>query len=185
MGELAEFREQVRTYRRAVGRSQQQLASAIGVHPNVLSHKLNAHGRAVLTTPEAIRIVTTLAAWGALGSRTAAEDLLAAAGVPPHAIPSAAWASPPLSALPQTPASGAPPADETATVAADAGRLRLTRLPAPRTPLIGRYEERGELARALEAARLVTLTGVGGTGKTRLAVQVAADVADRYPDGVG
>jgi non-specific serine/threonine protein kinase len=187
MGELADFREQVRTYRRAVGRSQQQLASAIGVHPNVLSHKLNAHGRAVLTTPEAIRIVTTLAEWGALESRSAAESLLASAGVPAHAIPATAWTSPPLSALPHTPASGpaVAAAGAAATGAAEAGRLRLARLPAPRTPLIGRYEERREIAHALQAARLVTLTGVGGTGKTRLAIQVAADVAARYPDGVG
>src|SRR5215470_4779279 len=100
MGDLARFRDGVRTYRRAVGRSQQQLATVVGVHPDVLSHKLNGHGRAVLTTPEAIRIVTTLAGWGALETRSAAEDLLAAAGVPAHAIPDSAWTTAPLSALP-------------------------------------------------------------------------------------
>src|SRR5262245_12156570 len=190
MGDLARFREGVRAYRRAVGRSQQQLAAAVGVHPNVLSHKLNGHGQAVLTTPEAIRIVTTLAGWGALETRSAAEELLAAAGVPAHAIPAAAWTTAPLSALPAE-ASGAatPPSAPSTTDASpspvDTGRLRPTRLPAPRTALIGRHDERRDIAQALDAGRLITLTGVGGTGKSRLAVQVAADVADRYPDGVG
>jgi predicted ATPase len=180
MGELAEFREQVRAYRRAAGRSQQQLAGALGIHPNVLSHKLNRHGQAVLTTPEVVRIVTTLAEWGALPDRAAAERLLASAGVPGHAIPAPAWAEPPLSLL-----SRGPVKSYASRTAPDAGRLRLTRLLAPRTPLIGRRDERRDVARALDGARLITLTGVGGTGKTRLAVQVATDLADRYPDGVG
>lgn len=190
MGDMARFRDGVRTYRRSVGRSQQQLAAAVGVHPNVLSHKLNGHGRALLTAPEAIRIVTTLAGWGALETRSAAEELLAAAGVPAHAIPAAAWTKAPLSALPAEPpgtaTSSAPRMQAPVrTSAGDSGRLRLARLPAPRTRLIGRQDERRDIARALDTARLITLTGVGGTGKSRLAVQVAADVADRYPDGVG
>jgi predicted ATPase len=191
MGELAGFRDRVRACRRAVGRSQQQLATAIGVHPNVLSHKLNGHARAVLTVPEAIRIVTTLAGWGALETRSAAEELLAAGGVPAYAIPAAAWSSPPLSVLPAPTAaaapqpSGPPAAAPASAIAVETGRLRLTRLPAPRTALIGRHEERRDIAQALDTARLITLIGVGGTGKTRLAVQGAADVADRYPDGVG
>jgi predicted ATPase len=190
MGDMARFRDGVRAYRRAVGRSQQQLATAVGVHPNVLSHKLNRHGRAVLTAPEAIRIVTTLAGWGALETRSAAEELLAAAGVPAHAVPATAWTTAPLSALPaETPGvatSSALPIDASApTSAGDSGRLRLARLPAPRTTLIGRQDERRHIAQALDITRLITLTGVGGTGKSRLAVQVATDVADRYPDGVG
>ena len=56
-------------------------------------------------------------------------------------------------------------------------------LPIARTPLIGRRAELARLARVLKEHRLVTLTGVGGVGKTRLAVQLAADVLDRFPDG--
>ncbi|HEX4531617.1 MAG TPA: adenylate/guanylate cyclase domain-containing protein [Acidimicrobiia bacterium] len=56
-------------------------------------------------------------------------------------------------------------------------------LPIERTALIGRSRELDKLARALDAQRLVTLTGVGGVGKTRLALQLAADVLDRFPDG--
>ena len=56
-------------------------------------------------------------------------------------------------------------------------------LPTERTPLIGRSSELARLAGLLDEHRLVTLTGVGGVGKTRLAVQLAADVVDRFPDG--
>jgi predicted ATPase len=52
------------------------------------------------------------------------------------------------------------------------------------TSLIGRESEVAELQAAVKAHRLVTLTGVGGVGKTRLALKVAARLADEFPDGV-
>jgi len=52
------------------------------------------------------------------------------------------------------------------------------------TSFIGRESEAGEVHAALKAHRLVTLTGVGGVGKTRLAVEVAGRLADEFPDGV-
>ena len=63
-GDLAAFREAVRARRRAAGRTQQQLARRVGVHPDVLSHKLHARG-AVLTSADVTAIVTVLAGWGA------------------------------------------------------------------------------------------------------------------------
>ncbi len=58
-------------------------------------------------------------------------------------------------------------------------------LPVSLTSLIGRESERAEVAAALTGdGRLVTLTGPGGVGKTRLALQVAADCLDLFPDGV-
>jgi predicted ATPase len=51
------------------------------------------------------------------------------------------------------------------------------------TSLIGRESEVAEIAAAVKAHRLVTLTGVGGVGKTRLATEVAGQLADEYPDG--
>jgi predicted ATPase/DNA-binding CsgD family transcriptional regulator len=57
------------------------------------------------------------------------------------------------------------------------------RLPTPLTSFVGRAAERAALATALSAHRLVTAVGPGGVGKTRLALNVITDVADRYADG--
>ncbi len=57
-------------------------------------------------------------------------------------------------------------------------------LPRQLTSFIGRDKEMAEVKRHLSTAYLVTLTGSGGAGKTRLALQVAADVVEGYPDGV-
>jgi predicted ATPase/DNA-binding SARP family transcriptional activator len=57
-------------------------------------------------------------------------------------------------------------------------------LPVPATPLIGRERELAELMTLADSRRLITLTGTGGTGKTRLGIAFAAGLADRYPDGV-
>jgi len=59
-------------------------------------------------------------------------------------------------------------------------------LPIPPTPLIGREEDVLALEAVLRQgeARLITITGAGGVGKTRLAVEVASRVAEEFPDGV-
>ena len=57
-------------------------------------------------------------------------------------------------------------------------------LPSPRTTFVGREAELALLDDALQPGAVVTLTGMGGTGKTRLAVHAARHVADRFPDGV-
>ena len=64
--------------------------------------------------------------------------------------------------------------------------LYRTNLPVPGTPFLGRERELSEVVALLshDEARLVTLTGPGGTGKTRLALQVAGTSSDGYPDGV-
>ena len=69
------------------------------------------------------------------------------------------------------------PAPRTQTVTLD--------LPVLLTSFIGRDAEIAAARRLLDGgARLVTLTGPGGTGKTRLSIQLATEVAERYPDGV-
>ncbi len=63
--------------------------------------------------------------------------------------------------------------------------LHATNLPAQPSPLIGRERELAETTGLLgDHARLLTLTGAGGSGKTRLALQIAAEVAEDFPDGV-
>lgn len=57
-------------------------------------------------------------------------------------------------------------------------------LPQQLTSFVGRDREIKEVMRLLNTTRLLTLTGTGGCGKTRLALQVAAEVLEQYPDGV-
>ncbi|MFN8475829.1 MAG: tetratricopeptide repeat protein [Anaerolineae bacterium] len=63
---------------------------------------------------------------------------------------------------------------------------RLADLPIPPTPLIGREREIAAITSLLEGerVRLVTLTGPGGTGKTRLGLEVASHLLERFTDGV-
>jgi transposase-like protein len=66
------FRLAVRERCRAAGHTQQQVAREIGLHPDVLSHKLHQRG-AGLTAADVIAIVTTLAGWGAVASQAEAS----------------------------------------------------------------------------------------------------------------
>jgi predicted ATPase len=59
-----------------------------------------------------------------------------------------------------------------------------TNLPQQLTTFVGRDEEISDVAQALDEVRIVTLTGVGGVGKTRLAVQTAAELLPKFPAGV-
>ena len=64
--------------------------------------------------------------------------------------------------------------------------LYRTNLPIPATPFLGRKRELHEVGAfmARDDVRVLTLTGPGGTGKTRLALQAAAEASDSFPDGV-
>ncbi|MGH3156734.1 MAG: hypothetical protein ACRDNF_09200, partial [Streptosporangiaceae bacterium] len=202
------FRQAVRERRRAAGHTQQQLARAIGLHPDVLSHKLHQRG-AGLTAADVIAIVTTLAGWGAVASQAEARTLLALMAVPPHAIPARVWAAPPLSDLPPGPASDAPGSPAPAAGASapgpdergsdgrhpdersaerdgqdGGGHLLLAPVPVPVTPLVGRAAEVAAVVSAVTGSRLVTLTGTGGTGKTRVALRAAAELTSRFTNGV-
>jgi predicted ATPase len=64
--------------------------------------------------------------------------------------------------------------------------LYRTNLPVPATPFLGRERELREVVELLQRSdvRLLTLSGPGGTGKTRLALQAAAEAAERFPEGL-
>jgi len=70
-----------------------------------------------------------------------------------------------------------------ASVASPAVRPRTTNLPAQLTSFVGREEESQRVGKLLRENRLVTLTGPGGAGKTRLACEAAAMLLDELPDG--
>ncbi|MFC4605077.1 ATP-binding protein [Rhodococcus kronopolitis] len=67
---------------------------------------------------------------------------------------------------------------------ATAVRVKVGNLPLELTSFVGRRHEVAEVRRLLSSARLVTLTGTGGVGKTRLALRVAADARRSFADGV-
>jgi predicted ATPase/class 3 adenylate cyclase len=60
---------------------------------------------------------------------------------------------------------------------------RPNNLPMPVTTFVGRERQIGEIKNRLAASRLLTLTGPGGTGKTRLSIRVAEELLDEYRDG--
>ncbi len=77
----------------------------------------------------------------------------------------------------RSPPAGSPPEEP------PAGAGVRHNLPLARTSFIGREREMLQVKRLLAMTRLLTLTGVGGSGKTRLALKVASDLAGAYPDG--
>ena len=74
-------------------------------------------------------------------------------------------------------------ADQPARQASDAGGTGRTlgNIPLELTSFVGRHRELSEVQNALSAARLVTLTGIGGVGKTRLALRIAGEVRTDFP----
>jgi predicted ATPase/DNA-binding SARP family transcriptional activator len=115
---------------------------------------------------------------------------------PPTAIPSPGSAAaadgsipppPPAGPSRHSPATGpgaASPSRPVPSAAPSIGQPRTSNLPAQLTSFVGRDEELTRLSKLLGESRLVILTGPGGTGKTRLAVEAAARLADQIPDGV-
>jgi predicted ATPase/transcriptional regulator with XRE-family HTH domain len=153
------FGEVLRRYRLAAGLSQEALAERAGVSPRGVSDLERGLSRA--PRPETLaRLTEALRLEG--GARRA---LATAAGYPPvdDALES------PVAAL----------------ASATRGAIQ-TALPGYLTPLLGREQDVDAVGRLLSRpdVRLLTLTGAGGVGKTRLAVQVAAQLNPRYPDGV-
>jgi predicted ATPase/DNA-binding CsgD family transcriptional regulator len=80
----------------------------------------------------------------------------------------------------ETVPSGQPPAGRPA----DGTGGRRHNLPVPRSGFVGRERKMAEVERCLSTTRLLTLTGAGGCGKTRLALEAARQLVEDYPDGV-
>jgi len=80
-------------------------------------------------------------------------------------------------------APGGAPSAAAGSRGGDGRGARGTPLPVPLTPFVGRVEELGRLLAAMAGQRLVTATGPGGVGKTRLALAAAQRLAADHPDG--
>ena len=179
--ETGEFGESVQRYVRASGYSQKELADALGLHPKVLSRKLNNSGNAHLTHLEVQRIITALARWQAISTQDEAIHLLKLAQMRPNSFSAEEWQQTPLNQLvvkrPQSLSSNG---------SRTSMHVLRHNLPAPTTRLIGREWAVERLMQILERdeVRLLTLVGTGGSGKSRLALHVASALVDKLPQGV-
>lgn len=149
----------------------QDLATAVNLSRSELSNRLNANKGAKLTARDVRAVVSTLADWGAIRTQGEALELLALVECPPFTA--ADWLAPPLDAL-------APPA----TTPPAASSVRLHNLPLRQTSFVGREREIGTILQLLSQTHLLTLTGEGGCGKTRLALELGDRLAERFTGGV-
>ncbi|HYU74686.1 MAG TPA: NB-ARC domain-containing protein, partial [Ktedonobacteraceae bacterium] len=170
------FAAMVRERLRSVGYFQKDLASAIGLHPKVLSRKLGNNEDAHLTVQEVRHIIKKLAEWQAITSREEALQLLELARVEPRNLSAQDWQTSPLDQL----------AERGELPDASTGVTRQHNLPLSLTCLIGREEAVEQLRHILtrDEVRLLTLIGPGGSGKTRLALEVACELVSAFAQGV-
>ena len=153
-GEDAPFAERLRRLRESAGLTQEELASRAGLTAKAVSAL--ERGERKRPYPHTVRSLADALAL------TVAERADLQAAIPRRG------------------------AETSASPAAAPAAVSEPTLPGPRTPLVGREQELGEIGLFLDdrGVRLLTLTGTGGVGKTRLALQAAREVAGLFPDGV-
>lgn len=157
MGELFSFGEWVRRRRKALDLTQGQLAESVGC--------------AAIT-------IRRIEADSLRPSRQISERLADCLVIPADdrvAFLQAARAERAVDRL-SSPAEVAPPSPPVVT--------RRSNLPLALTSFVGRTSEVAELTQLLQSSRLITITGIGGTGKTRLGLHLAQTLIDSYADGV-
>lgn len=157
------------------GLSQAKLAAGLLQDPAVIAKM--CHGQR-LSGPHArgrvLAIIDWLRAQGVLETVVEANALLEAAGM--AGLQEHELGEPTLTGQPCAPASP--------NTAEGPSQALQTNLPASLTSFVGRTRELAEMRTLLATTRLLTLTGPGGTGKTRLGVQLASALLPTYADGV-
>jgi predicted ATPase len=179
--DVAAFGDKVQEYLRVSGYTQKDLSDELGLHPKVLSRKLHGSSDAHLTHVEVRRIISTLASWQVISTQDEAHQLLALAQMRLSSFSIDEWQSPPLNQLDAKSVQPQP-----FSVSMPEKPTRRHNLPAPVTRLIGREWVVERLRKLLgrDEVRLVTLIGPGGSGKTRLAIHVAGELASEFAQGV-
>jgi non-specific serine/threonine protein kinase len=176
------FGELLRRYRRTAALSQEALAERAGVGADTV--RALERGRSGVPRTETLARLAE-----ALGLDAEARAVLTAAARPEGSgsVPDAALleaAVAPAGDRQDGEIAPEPKTGADTSPGARAAQPARTNLPLALTSFIGREREQGEVQVLLEAARLVTLTGTGGCGKTRLALEVAATLVAAFPDGV-
>ncbi len=168
----------IQAFLRPSGYSQKELAAVLGLHPKVLSRKLNGSGNSHLTHLEVRAILVTLTKWHAITTQDEAFRLLELTQVGPTLFTTEEWNTPPLNQLHISSTS-------LATTDIPEAPFQPT-IPAPTTRLIGREWAVERLRQLFEHndVRLVTLVGPGGSGKTRIALHVAHQFISMFEQGV-
>jgi len=166
------------------GLSQAKLAAGILQTPSIISEMCQGKR---LRGPQARERVTAIIAWlqqqSALTTLDEANALLTATGMEPlhECDATETMLSRRLSA--QTPPQPYPAVETRPAIQHSLATLRHN-LPTALTPFVGRAEQIALLAHYLQTHRLLTVTGAGGVGKTRLSIEVAARVLASFVDGV-
>ncbi len=137
-------------------------ATALAEHRRLILEACAAHGGVVVDTEGDALFVAFPTAPGAVAASQAARGALASSSAAERVFQLGEGAFPPLKSL------------------------HRSNLPFPATPFLGREAELAAVVALLgeSGVRLVSLVGPGGTGKTRLGLQAAAEASDSYPDGV-
>jgi predicted ATPase/transcriptional regulator with XRE-family HTH domain len=171
---VKDFRNKVRAYCRLAAKSQQELAKALNMHHTTLSAKLNGLDNTTLTIPEVKMIVQTLIEWEVIRDKAEVWELLAGLDYGSTVFSETEWQTAPLNRL------------ENKSFQSKATRSKTkpsiqfkSNLPNYTTAFIGRTIELNALVRLVvnEKKRLISLVGMGGTGKTRLSVEVCRKLA--------
>lgn len=175
------FSDSLQVFLRTSGYTQKELAEKLGLHPKVLSRKLNGNGNAHLTHLEVRNILIELTRWHAITTQDEAFHLLELAEVGPNLFDAEEWHTSPLNQLQAK--STLYEANSSTHIATHTFQHNL---PAPTTRLVGREwaVERLKQLFGRGDVRLVTLVGSGGSGKTLLALHVAREIVGTFEQGV-
>jgi predicted ATPase len=205
--DLAHFRERLHSYLALADKNQQSLAALLHIHPNGLSRKLNHTNNATFNRSEVTQLIRILAEWRCFSWRTEIDQLLEMLDFKAKGFFSEnEWQLPPFNTIEQNPPPTASlenlpgeiePAGKFSNKSAPVAPLKTApvvaripdNLPPSFSSFVGRKREINEVAELLtspNSPRLLTLTGAGGSGKTRLALAVAEKLREgsRFGGGI-